>query len=149
MLTCFKLIGIVLLPCAAASCTGGRQTPDPEAGGAIKTAGVWELVPDWPQVPSGVILGAVSGVAVDSRGNVIAVHRAGRELNEAGLADTAVIRDPVILVFEARSGRLLDSWGEEIFLIPHSVTVDRHEISGSQMQDVSRYSNCPPKGNCC
>ena len=117
--------------------------------GTIKTAGVWELVPDWPQVPSGVILGAVSGVAVDSRGNVIAVHRAGRELNEAGLADTAVIREPAILVFEARTGRLLDSWGEEIFLIRTALPSTATTISGSQMQDVSRYSSFPPEGNCC
>lgn len=69
MFSCSKLIGIVLLPCAEASCTGGWKTPDTEAGGAIRTAGVWVLVPDWPQVPSGVILGAVSGVAVLRRFN--------------------------------------------------------------------------------
>ena len=39
------------------------------------------MVANWPQLPNGLILGQVTGVDVDSRGNVFVFHRAERVWN--------------------------------------------------------------------
>jgi peptidylamidoglycolate lyase len=64
-------------------------------------------------------------VDVDARGNVVVFHRAGREWSE----DPALplLADPTIEVFEATSGRHLRSWGANLFLMPHGLTVDHQD----------------------
>ena len=83
----------------------------------------YQVVHGWPQLPEGRILGQATGVALDPRGNVFVFHRAGRMWSE----DPAlpVISEPTIEVFEGASGRHLRSWGANLFVMPHGLTIDR------------------------
>ena len=59
----------------------------------------WQLVKDWPRLPSGVKIGQVSGVAIDTSGHVMVFHRAGgtfdRTATEARPLPTVFEIDPV------------------------------------------------------
>jgi len=80
----------------------------------------YDVDPLWPQpLPSGWILGSVTGVAVDARDHVWIVHRGGASLNartEMGLAtdprtaETCCEPAPQVLEFDA-DGRLVANWG--------------------------------------
>jgi sugar lactone lactonase YvrE len=67
----------------------------------------YRLVEGWPQLPANVKLGAVISVDVDSKGNVWVFHRS----------------QPPILKFDS-SGKLLTSFGTDMFVQPHGMTID-------------------------
>jgi DNA-binding beta-propeller fold protein YncE len=70
----------------------------------------YRLAPGFPQLPPGMRLAGVSGVATDSKGLVFVLHR--------GV-------DPV-LVFEP-SGRFVRSFGKGLFKTAHGLRIDRQD----------------------
>ena len=86
------LIGLML--CASSAARGGE----------------YRVVADFPQLPKGVRLAGVSGVALDSKGNVFVFHR-GEE---------------PILVFEP-SGKFVRSFGKGLFKSAHGLRIDRDD----------------------
>src|SRR5215467_13125368 len=91
------------------------------ADGAPLT-GKYVEVRDWPKLPSGLEMGETSAVAVDNDGHVFAFHRPGRGFEPNA---TALLTEPTVLEFDPDTGKLLNSWGANTFLVPHSLTVDR------------------------
>jgi peptidylamidoglycolate lyase len=81
----------------------------------------YEEVKDWPKLPAGVQLGEASGVAIDSNGHVFVFHRPGRGFEPQA---TELLREPAILEIDADSGRLLNSFGANMFLVPHGISID-------------------------
>jgi hypothetical protein len=73
----------------------------------------YRVAPDFPQLPKGVRLAGVSGVAIDSKGDVFIFHR--------GVGDA----DP-ILVFEP-SGKFLRSFGKGLFKSAHGLRIDAQD----------------------
>ena len=69
------------------------------------------MVHGWPQLPDGFALGRVSGVGVDSHNHVFVFHRGDRP----------------ILCFDAGTGKILASWGDGLFTIPHGLTADSRD----------------------
>ena len=88
--------------------------------------GPYEVVHGWPQMPEGRILGQATGVDVDSSGHVYVFHRSGRLWSNEKLALPFISR-PTIEVFEAASGKHLRSWGANLFVMPHGLTIDRQD----------------------
>lgn len=87
----------------------------------------YEVVHGWPQMPEGRILGQATGVDIDSRGRVYVFHRSGRLWSNEQPASLALISRSTIEVFGAASGRHLRSWGANLFVMPHGLTIDRHD----------------------
>ncbi|XP_038220861.1 peptidyl-alpha-hydroxyglycine alpha-amidating lyase 1-like isoform X2 [Zerene cesonia] len=88
-----------------------------------------QWVNDWPD-PT-VKMGQVSGVAIDSSGQVHVFHRASNVWDAStfnirnvyqGIGENA-ITSPTVLVFNS-TGELVDLWGENLFYMPHGITVD-------------------------
>ena len=77
----------------------------------------YRIVESWPQLPSGLKLGAVPGIQIGPDGHIYAFHRCGAN-------SCANSNDPAILKFD-RSGKLLKSWGAGMFVWPHGIFVDR------------------------
>jgi peptidylamidoglycolate lyase len=73
------------------------------------------------------MLNEVSAVAVDSRENVFVLTRGGRKWPDEGPLDTTAIPKSTVIVFDARSGRLLSKWPNNILALPHSITIDDHD----------------------
>ncbi len=66
----------------------------------------YELIQDWPKLPSGEALGVVSTVATDSKDRVYAFQR----------------QDPPVMVFD-RDGNYLNHWGIGAITDPHGMTI--------------------------
>lgn len=97
----------------------------------------------WPLLPEGEILGAVSGVGVDSNNNVFVFHRAGRLWPNTNVLSTEPIDRATIIQFDGKTGELLNQWGENCFAMPHGLTVDHEDnlwLTDLAYQQVYKYS---------
>ena len=92
-------------------------------------AEAYRVVEDWPQLPSGLELGEVTGVAVDSHNHVFIFHR-GDE-------------NPVLCV-EAGSGTLVHAFGDGMFKSAHGLAVDQEDnvwVTDTQRHQVFKFSH--------
>ena len=78
------------------------EPPKPESEPAAHPLG-YRVAHGWPQLPSGELLGQVSGVGVDSRGTVIVFRRAQRSFRSTDTLSTDPIEAPTILLFDGAS----------------------------------------------
>ncbi len=83
-----------------------------------------EVVPDWPKLPASQALGLCAGIGVDAQNRVFVFHRSGRKWSNPFPKEP--IAEPTISVFDGPTGRLLATWGENRFIMPHGLTID-HE----------------------
>ena len=83
----------------------------------------YELVKDWPQLPIGYVLSQVTGVGVDSNQNIFLFHRTGRQWTEP--FPDSLISANTILMLDRETGKILNSWGANLFIMPHGLTVDK------------------------
>jgi peptidylamidoglycolate lyase len=98
-------------------------------------------VKDWPRLPAGVEMGEAAGVAVDVNGHVMVFHRPGRGFDTAA---TELLKDPAVLEIDPQSGRLLNSWGANTFLVPHGITIDQANnvfLTDVALQQVFKFSH--------
>ena len=68
----------------------------------------YRVAEGWPQLPAGLKFGGVISIDPDARGNIWVFHR----------------NQPTILSFDA-SGKLAKSFGADMFVQPHGMTIDR------------------------
>ena len=86
----------------------------------------YRLVPNWPRLPDGMVLGQVASVDVDSSGNVFVFHRAER-VWEGEEIELKFIASPTVLILDVETGDLIDQWGAEMFVMPHGLTIDNED----------------------
>jgi DNA-binding beta-propeller fold protein YncE len=70
----------------------------------------YRVIPGWPELPAGLLLGPVSAVATDSADQVYVFHRGPKP----------------ILVFD-RAGRLQRTWGDDLVGNAHGLRIDRED----------------------
>ena len=83
----------------------------------------YQVVHGWPVLPEGHVLGQVSGVAVDSHNHVFAFHRGDHSVNRT----PDLISEPTVMCFDGETGKLVASWGADMFVVPHGLRVDRDD----------------------
>lgn len=86
----------------------------------------YHLVPGWPRLPDGIILGQVSGIDVDSSGNIFVFHRAERVWEGEELT-LDLIPSPTIFILNNELGDLVAWWGADTFVMPHGLTIDNED----------------------
>ena len=97
----------------------------PSAARGQAAGSTYQVVHGWPELPAGEILGQATGVGINSKGEVLVFHRADRTWVEPFPAEP--IARTTIAVFDGASGRFLRAWGAGLFIMPHSLTVDRND----------------------
>ncbi len=115
-----------------AVCAVAQQNPGTEP---------YTVVHGWPVLPEGYVLGQVSGVGVDSHNHVFVFHRAEQSWAQD---KSHAISSPTILMFEGANGKLLASWGENRFLEPHGLRIDREDnvwLTDRALQQVFKFSH--------
>jgi len=95
MKTSLQPLTIVAVVAAACSALGQEARP------------AYRVVPDFPQLTAGPVLGAVSAVATDSQGHILAFHRG---------------QHPILIL--DRQGKLLRSFGDGMFTSAHGLRID-------------------------
>jgi sugar lactone lactonase YvrE len=111
----FIFFAILLIGCNA---TGNNKTKSTSNG-----LPNYELVKDWPQLPNGYILSQVTGVGIDTSQNIFLIHRTGRQWTEP--FPDSFISSNTILMLDRQSGKIMNSWGANLFIMPHGLTVDK------------------------
>lgn len=104
----------------------------------------WQLVRGWPVLPEGRVLGSVSGVGVDTTGNIVVFHRAGRLWPSSDPLDIKPIAGTTVWIFDAKSGVRIGEWGANTFAMPHGLTVDAHDnvwLTDVALNQVFKYTH--------
>lgn len=102
----------------------------------------YQVVPDWPALPQDYVLGLCAGVGVDSENRVFVFHRRGRAWSDP--FPTEAIPETTISVIDGSTGKLLRSWGENQFVMPHGLTIDHEDnvwLTDVALQQVYKFTN--------
>lgn len=86
----------------------------------------YHLVPNWPRLPDGIVMGQVAGIGVDSSGDIFVFHRAERVWEGEELT-LDLIPSPTMFVLNDEMGELIEWWGADMFVMPHGLTVDHED----------------------
>lgn len=111
---------------------------------AVESAVKYELVENWPDLPTDLHLGNPTGIGLDSNENLIVFHRADREWPLLGAMPDSPIQRKTILVIDKNSGKLINSWGENCFVMPHGLEVDKENniwVTDVALHQVFKFSN--------
>jgi len=104
----------------------------------------YELVSNWLDLPKDFKLGNPTGIGIDTNQNIIVFHRADREWSLFGSIPDEPIISKTILVIDKERGKLLDSWGDNLFIMPHGLTVDHENniwVSDVGLHQVLKFSH--------
>jgi peptidylamidoglycolate lyase len=110
-------------------------------GAVATTVTRYEEVKTWPSLPPDIQLGEAAGVAVDVNGHVFIFHRPGRGFD---LTATTKLTQPAVLEIDANTGKLISSWGANMFLVPHGITFDRENnvfLTDVSLQQVFKFTH--------
>ena len=112
----FFLISLLLLGCANSE----KKETEKES----KNDESYLLDKDWPNLPENFTLGSPTGLGLDSDGNIIVFHRSGREWKSMPISDLSLIKEHTISKIDSKTGEIIDSWGSNLFIMPHGLEVD-------------------------
>ena len=103
-----------------------------------------QVVPDWPKLPKDCVLGLCAGVGVDAKNRVFIFHRSGRQWT------TPFPKEPIatktVSVIDGATGELLNSWGENRFIMPHGLTLDHDGNVWLTDVALQQIFKCTPEG---
>ena len=73
------------------------------------------------------MLGNPAGIGIDSHQNIIVFHRAERKWPMIGVMPVTLIPSKTIIIFDRQTGSIINSWGDNLFIMPHGLTVDKDD----------------------
>ncbi len=83
----------------------------------------YELVNNWPALPKGYTIGQPTGIGIDKEDHLFVFHRAGR-LWTSPFPETTISQNTV-LELDNKTGKIINSWGANYFIMPHGLMVDK------------------------
>jgi peptidylamidoglycolate lyase len=104
----------------------------------------YALVPNWPKLPAGFVLGNPTGIGIDSSQNIFIFHRADRKWPFVGGMPAGFITANTILLIDKENGQILHSWGANLFIMPHGLTVDSQNnvwVTDVGLHQVFKFSH--------
>ena len=93
-------------------------------GRGVDTTTKYELVKNWLDLPKDLKLGNPTGISIDTNQNIVVFHRAEREWKFFSSIPDKPIQSKTILVINKDNGKLINSWGDNLFIMPHGLKVD-------------------------
>ncbi|MEJ7738844.1 MAG: peptidyl-alpha-hydroxyglycine alpha-amidating lyase family protein [Chitinophagaceae bacterium] len=113
-------------------------------GKGFDPATKYELLKNWLQLPTGFKLGNPTGIGIDTNQNIIVFHRAEREWSLFGSMPDKPIQSKTILIIGKDNGKIMDSWGANLFIMPHGLTVDNENniwVTDVGLHQVFKFSH--------
>jgi peptidylamidoglycolate lyase len=104
----------------------------------------YQRVKDWPQLPKALVLGNPTGIGIDTNQNIFVFHRAGRTWPLLGTMPGSYIQAKTILLLDRESGKVMNSWGDNMFVMPHGLTVDNDNnvwVTDVGLHQVFKFSH--------
>ena len=102
----------------------------------------YSIVKNWPIVPEALVLGQVTGVDVNDSDEIVVFHRADRGWMDPMPDDP--IKLPTIFIFDSETGELVDYFGDNEFIMPHGLSIDRKNniwITDVGAHQVKKFSS--------
>lgn len=93
-------------------------------GKGFDTTNKYELVKNWLDLPKDLKLGNPTGISIDTNQNIVVFHRADREWEFFSSMPDKPIQRKTILIINKESGKPINSWGDNLFIMPHGLKVD-------------------------
>ncbi len=131
------LLSSLILPFL--SCNNGGNTNKETAS---KDVSKYELVKDWPKLPTDFLVSPVSGVGVDNQQNIFMFQRTGRKWTEP--FPDSLISTNTIFLLDRGTGNILNSWGSNLFIMPHGITVDKNNnvwVADVGLHQIFKFSH--------
>ena len=75
--------------------------------------------------PASFKVRSISSVATDKDDNIYIFHRGNKRWDRKYPESTELIKEPAILKY-SKAGKLIDSFGANMFLMPHMITIDHN-----------------------
>ena len=121
-------------------CNNYSKSNSPPSSGSIK----YELVKNWPQLPTDFVLGNPTGIGIDTNQNIFIFQRADRTWSVIGSIPGTFISSKTILLLDKNTGKILNSWGDNLFIMPHGLTVDKNNnvwVTDCGLNQVFKFSH--------
>ena len=134
--TYLLLLFILLYACKNQGATHAAKGP----GNTVR----YQLVKNWLQLPEGLILGNPTGMGIDSAQNVFVFHRANKNWPLLLPFSESVIAETTILELDRNTGKMINKWGSDLFIMPHSLAVDKDNniwVTDVGLQQVLKFSH--------
>ena len=83
----------------------------------------YELVTKWPELSKDYKLSQPTGIGIDNDDHIFVFHRTGRKWTTP--FPDSLISQNTILELDNESGKIINAWGANYFIMPHGLTVDK------------------------
>lgn len=113
-----KFLFLFLITCTFFCCKG-KQNPEKNPADQVN----YELVSGWSELIEKYNIGQPTGIGVDMNDHIFIFHRAGRKWTDP--FPDSLISQNTVLEIDNESGKILNSWGANYFIMPHGLTVDK------------------------
>jgi peptidylamidoglycolate lyase len=104
----------------------------------------YRLVNNWPDLALGYSMGSPAGIGIDSSQHIFIFSRAGREWTLLMPVPATFISGKTILEVDSKTGKLINSWGDHLFVMPHGLTVDAGDniwVTDVELHQVFKFSH--------
>ncbi len=102
----------------------------------------YELLKDWPQLGEDKRPGQPTGIGIDTNDHIFVFHRAGRKWTTPFPGEA--ITQNTVLELDNESGKIINSWGADYFIMPHGLTVDKQNniwLTDVGLHQVFKFSH--------
>ncbi len=113
-------------------------------GSGLDTTTKYELVKNWLDLPKDLILGNPTGISIDTNQNIVVFHRADRDWSLFRSMPDKPILSKTILIIDKNNGKVVESWGDNLFIMPHGLKVDKENniwVTDVGLQQVFKFSH--------
>jgi peptidylamidoglycolate lyase len=89
-------------------------------------------------------LGNPTGIGIDTNQNIVIFHRAGRNWSLFRSIPDKPIQSKTILIINKDNGKVLESWGDNLFIMPHGLRVDKENdiwLTDVGLNQVFKFSH--------
>jgi peptidylamidoglycolate lyase len=132
-----KLFFAILITISIVSCNW-KKAPEEKGESHIS----YELVSSWPELSTGYKLSQPTGIGIDKDDHLFVFHRTGRKwINPF---PDSVISQNTVLELDNESGKIINSWGANYFIMPHGLTVDKQNniwLTDVGLHQVFKFSH--------
>ena len=128
---------VFLFAISLLSCKGKKA---PENGSASQPN--YELVNSWPEFHKGYTLSQPTGIGIDNADHIFIFHRTGRKWTTP--FPDSLISQNTILELDNESGKIINSWGANHFIMPHGLTVDKENniwVTDVALHQIFKFSH--------
>src|SRR6266404_5150500 len=120
----------------------GPESTGHASAGRPEESAAYQVVHGWPVLPEGFMLGHVTGVGIDSHNHLFVFQRADHSILHTTFGQP--ISSPAVMCLDAKTGQLVNSWGDGVFFNPHGLRVDRQDnvwVTDIELHQVFKFSH--------